>query len=349
MKRVIFIVSFLFLICLLLISGEQPFLVKAAEGAETVTIRIGKHPDFIRMVFSTSEDYVQGASVILSADNIIKIDFKRPINLRVFHRGVKKSIPSDGTPLKTEEGILITAKGNSCFITIKNLDDINILKLMPPPRLVVDAYIRKQREEETVTAPLPDALYLLYESFIIDAGHGGYDTGIRAGNKTEKGIALSVARAFVDTINKGGRKAFLTRRGDYSLSLRDRINFVNRHAHGVFISLHLSSGHDFTIYTATHAAHKAASGREADTGRLIKDIALAKSIAQSLRLEFNRDVVHERLPLPLLAYTKVPSIMIEMPHPDKFTYDRKTIERLVNAILRAMTHAPDAPDADRMN
>lgn len=346
MKRVIFIISFLFLICLLFTSDERSFLVKAAEGAETVTIRTGKHPDFIRMVFIASEDYVRGASVILSADNIIKVDFKRPVNLRVLHRGSEHAIHSNGAPFKTEEGILVTATGNGCFISIENLDDINILKLMPPPRLVVDAYIRKEIEEKAAIAPLPGTLYLPYEFFAIDAGHGGRDIGIRAGKKTEKDIVLFVARVFADIINKSGREAVLTRRGDYSLSLRERINFVNRHAPGVFISLHLSSGQDFTIYTATHAAVKAAGGREADVGRLIRDLALAKSIAQSLRLEFNRNVVHERLPLPLLTYTKVPSIMIEMPHPDKFTYNRKTVEQLVNAILRAMAYATDA---QRMN
>jgi len=342
MKRVIFIISFLFLICLLIASDNRPFIAKAAEGAEVVTIRIGMHADFIRIAFSAREDYVQGASVILSPDNIIRIDFKRPVNLRVFHGGVENAIPSSGAPFKTREGILITAKSNGCLISIENLNAINILKLMLPPRLVVDAYVKKQIEEKTVTAPLPDALYLPHKSFVIDAGHGGYDIGIRAGNRTEKDIVLSVARAFADIINKSGRRTVLTRRGDYSLSLRDRINLVNRHAPEIFISLHLSSGGDFTIYTVTHAAHKAAGGREADSGRLITDLALAKSIAQSLRLEFNRDVVHERLPLPLLTYAKAPSIMIEMPHPDKFTYDRKTIERLVNAVLRAMAHTPDA-------
>jgi N-acetylmuramoyl-L-alanine amidase len=342
MKRAIFIISFLFLICLLVTSDKRPFLSKPAEGAETVTIRIGKHQDFIRMVFSAREDYIQGASIILSEGDIIRIDFKRPVDLRVLQKGVEKAILSNGVPFKTEEGVLITAKGNGCFISIENLADINILKLMPPPRLVVDAYVKRQNEEKTVTAPLLDALYLPYESFVIDAGHGGYDIGIRAGNKTEKDIVLSVARVFADIINESGRKAFLTRRGDYSLSLRERINFVNRHAPGVFISLHLSSGQDFTIYTAPQAVVRTAGGREADTGRLIRDIALAKSIAQGLRIEFNRDVVHERMPVPLITYTRVPSIMIEMPHPDKFTYDKRTIERLVNAILKAIAYAPDA-------
>jgi N-acetylmuramoyl-L-alanine amidase len=342
MKKIIFIISSLFLIYLLVTNNKHPFLVKTAEGAETVTIRIGEHPDFIRIVFSASEDYIQAASVILSADHpIIRIDFKHPVNLRVLQRGVENVVLPVGASFKTEEGILITAKRNGCFISIENLNDINILKLTPPPRLVVDAYVKRQPEENAAAVPLPGALYLPYKSFVIDAGHGGYDIGIRAGNKKEKDIVLSVARVFADIINKSGREAVLTRSGDYSLTLRGRINTVNRHSPEVFISLHLSSGHGFTIYTAPHAAVRAAGGREADMGRLIRDIALAKSIAQGLRIEFNRDVVYDRLPMPLITHTRVPSLMIEMPHPDKFTYDRNTIERLVNTILKAMAHAPD--------
>src|SRR5208283_5030378 len=54
-----------------------------AVKASTATLRVGKHAHYIRLVFETSESYVQKASVSLSGANAINVDFQSPISFRV--------------------------------------------------------------------------------------------------------------------------------------------------------------------------------------------------------------------------------------------------------------------------
>ncbi len=75
---------------------------------------------------------------------------------------------------------------------------------------------------------------------IIDAGHGGKDSGAVGTSKIlEKNVTLSVAKRFAQKCNKENHfKCLLTRNGDYFLNLRQRVKFARQHKGDVFISLH---------------------------------------------------------------------------------------------------------------
>ena len=75
---------------------------------------------------------------------------------------------------------------------------------------------------------------------IIDAGHGGKDSGAVGASKIlEKNVTLSVAKKFAKRCNKDNHfKCLLTRNGDYFLNLRQRVKFARQHKGDIFISLH---------------------------------------------------------------------------------------------------------------
>lgn len=78
----------------------------------------------------------------------------------------------------------------------------------------------------------------------IDAGHGGQDPGaIGKKYKTqEKDVVLAVAKKLKDLINQENHmKAFLTRDGDYFVTLRKRINTAREMGADIFVSLHADS------------------------------------------------------------------------------------------------------------
>lgn len=74
----------------------------------------------------------------------------------------------------------------------------------------------------------------------IDPGHGGEDPGaIGARGTREKDIVLQISRKLVASINKQqGKKAFLTRTGDYYIGLRERTRRARARDADLFISMH---------------------------------------------------------------------------------------------------------------
>jgi len=74
----------------------------------------------------------------------------------------------------------------------------------------------------------------------VDAGHGGEDPGaLGRGGSKEKHIALRIAKKLKKVIDQQpGFRAVLTRKGDYYLSLRKRINIARDKRADMFISIH---------------------------------------------------------------------------------------------------------------
>jgi len=74
----------------------------------------------------------------------------------------------------------------------------------------------------------------------IDPGHGGEDPGAIGKKGTrEKDVVLKIAKRLKRKIEKNPRfKVFLTRNGDYFISLRSRIKKAKRAGASVFVSIH---------------------------------------------------------------------------------------------------------------
>lgn len=339
MNRRTFITGFLLLIfCFCGTFADVSSSAQPGKEPSTATIKIGKHSNFIRIVFSTADEHVQKASVILTGNNIIKVDFQSPIVFKVPDKGILKTESTH----EVAAGIRISVKGNSCAIAVENLDDINVSKLSTPSRLVIDAYVSKPPKEGTVEKPLADfpvdGSSIPGESFMIDPGHGGYDSGIRGKNFTEKDIAMSFARELGNVLDKKGKKVFLTRKGDQVLSIKDRIKAANQKSPEIFISIHLSSKNEFGIYYAPKIMGQSQPQTEKATGQGI-DKNIANAIASHIKSEFGINVRSERLPIPVIAYVNSPAFLVELPNPEKFNYDKKTKERLVNAILKGIAYS----------
>lgn len=75
---------------------------------------------------------------------------------------------------------------------------------------------------------------------VIDAGHGGKDPGASGPRGTlEKNIVLSIALKLKKMIdNEKGMRAILTRKGDYYISLRQRLDMTRKYDADVFVAIH---------------------------------------------------------------------------------------------------------------
>lgn len=90
---------------------------------------------------------------------------------------------------------------------------------------------------------------------VIDPGHGGKDPGATGlGGAHEKDIVLKISKYLQKDINRqAGFKAYLTRKGDYYLTLSQRLAIARQYRADMFIAIHAdayknSEAHGATVF-----------------------------------------------------------------------------------------------------
>ena len=79
------------------------------------------------------------------------------------------------------------------------------------------------------------------EIIVIDAGHGGHDSGAVSRGKREKDLVLQVAKRLGQELKKRGYPVYLTRRTDRFLKLTQRTHIADKKGATVFVSIHANS------------------------------------------------------------------------------------------------------------
>lgn len=77
-----------------------------------------------------------------------------------------------------------------------------------------------------------------FKTVVIDAGHGGHDRGGAWGKVYEKHLALDTAIRLEQHLKRLGYNTVMTRRGDYFLTLPQRVEIANRYKNAIFVSVH---------------------------------------------------------------------------------------------------------------
>jgi N-acetylmuramoyl-L-alanine amidase len=102
-----------------------------------------------------------------------------------------------------------------------------------------------RREEASMLKRIRSEKGLDYQlrRVVIDAGHGGFDSGAVGPNGLkEKDVTLDLALRLDEKLKQSGRiKSFLTRSGDYYVPLSDRTVTANQFQADLFVSLHINA------------------------------------------------------------------------------------------------------------
>jgi len=90
------------------------------------------------------------------------------------------------------------------------------------------------------------------KTVVLDAGHGGHDTGALGKNSREKDITLSIVLKLRDYIHQNMKdvKVVLTRDDDTFVELHRRARIANEKKADLFISVHCNSTHSPTVFGA---------------------------------------------------------------------------------------------------
>lgn len=122
-------------------------------------------------------------------------------------------------------------------------------------QLVVDLYPQKSVAARAPVLTARKAVPQTGRDIVvaIDAGHGGIDSGARSPRGVmEKTITLQIARRLAAQVaGLPGFKPFLTRDGDYYLTLRQRIERARAAHADIFVSIHCDAAHDHYADGAT--------------------------------------------------------------------------------------------------
>src|SRR5260370_16846015 len=99
----------------------------------------------------------------------------------------------------------------------------------------------------------PRILPGIFDTVIVDPGHGGSDEGASGHNLKEKMVTLELAHRVVSKLQDLGFTAILAREGDEFVSLPERVAIANAVPGAIFISLHCNfsdnaAAHGIEIY-----------------------------------------------------------------------------------------------------
>ncbi|HIP75641.1 MAG TPA: LysM peptidoglycan-binding domain-containing protein [Psychromonas hadalis] len=203
------------------------------------SVRAFPSPDNTRVVFDLSSKPSYEIHY-LSKPNRLVIDFnntKNKFNLKKLkHKGpLVKGVRNSRTSKSGVYRVVIDLSGQSKARTFV----LSANKSYKYHRLIFDLPHNKKKEmAKKVTAP-PKKQKLRDVVIAIDAGHGGEDPGALGRYTQEKKVTLQIAKRLQKRINQQkGMRAFLTRKGDYYLSLTKRTEIaVNKNA-DFFVSIH---------------------------------------------------------------------------------------------------------------
>ncbi|WP_297321888.1 N-acetylmuramoyl-L-alanine amidase [uncultured Bartonella sp.] len=121
--------------------------------------------------------------------------------------------------------------------------------------------VKKQNDEKRIFAKKENDFVPKPFRVVIDAGHGGIDSGAEGINGTlEKDVTLSFARALRDELEKNATlQVYLTRDSDVFLRLNERVQKARNFGADLFISIHadtinMNAMRGATVYTISDQA-----------------------------------------------------------------------------------------------
>lgn len=216
--------------------GQGPHTVSVGDPL-LKQIRIAlTQPGVTRVVFDLDRDATYTASQLTNPSRLI-VELRPSVAPRLDLASLQPTLPpSIATPTPQKAALPVAAA-----------------KLPPPPQLA-KATVKVETVKPPLKAPRPAVLAKEPQSMtrilglkvgriVIDAGHGGYDTGtIGPTGLQEKELVLDVAKRVGTMIeSRLGAEVVYTRADDSFVGLESRTRLANEHRADLFLSIHANS------------------------------------------------------------------------------------------------------------
>ena len=250
--------------------------------------------------------------------------------------------------------------------------------LRPPP--AASQRPLPEREAKVITPAKPPnvgprslvrSLGLKLSRVVIDAGHGGHDTGsIGPGGYTEKELVLDVAQRLKELVETElGAEVVMTRSDDTFVPLESRTAIANQEAADLFISIHANSSRIraargvetyFLNFTSSRESVETASRENAASERSIHELQdLVKKIMLRDKVDESRELAQyiqrsmlkrtnagtdrgvKQAPFIVLIGANMPSILAEIcfisnPQEEKFVKSSENRQAIAQSLFEGV-------------
>jgi N-acetylmuramoyl-L-alanine amidase len=181
-------------------------------------------------------------------------------------------------------------------------------------------------------------------TILIDAGHGGLDSGTEVSGVEEKTINLDIAMKMGELLKKSGVNILFTRENDEFISLKDRIKLANNSNASLLISIHNNSFENDSEVSGSSTLYYSDSktGNERMNGKKLAEIAQEELLKALKTIDAG---AIDRNNLGILKYVKMPSIIAEVGFLTNSTdrtnlaneeFRKKTAQALSIAVIKAI-------------
>jgi N-acetylmuramoyl-L-alanine amidase len=145
-------------------------------------------------------------------------------------------------------------------------------------RLVVDIMDAESKVAKKQKKPDTPPSIRSQKIILVDAGHGGEDSGAVGKNKSlEKDVNLAIAKKLASIINQDkDLKAVLTRGGDYYVPLTKRLTIAQKQKATMFISIHADSVKSInakgaSVYTLSEKGNNSQLAKQLEESQNVAD------------------------------------------------------------------------------
>ncbi|TNF44005.1 MAG: N-acetylmuramoyl-L-alanine amidase [Epsilonproteobacteria bacterium] len=150
----------------------------------------------------------------------VRLAQNTPNTVRVVITGYKYNKPIAYQPLFSNDHYHISLPKNGSTLPAKRY------KVAKPKKVIKKSKPKNIKRDKLI---------------VIDAGHGGHDTGAIGGGKREKDLVLQISKRLEKQLKKNGYRVAMTRKKDRFLKLPQRTKIADRKNASVFISIHANS------------------------------------------------------------------------------------------------------------
>ena len=175
-----------------------------------------------REIYDFKNTRIAHSRVPLGLGSNVRLAQNNTNTVRVVITGYKYSKPIAYQPLFSNDHYHISLPKNGSTLPAKRY---KTTKTKPKKT------IKKSKSKNTKSDKL----------IVIDAGHGGHDTGAIGGGKREKDLVLQISKRLEKQLKKHGYRVAMTRKKDRFLKLPQRTKIADKKNAAVFISIHANS------------------------------------------------------------------------------------------------------------
>ncbi len=357
--------------------GKTRIVLDLEAPVEVVSSRL-VNPDRLMIELRPKTDGAPGLSVARSSTASQAIDLaKAPDDPQATREAVVKGIPTPATiPARAPPAVRNPESPSKPSVTPRPLD-------VPP---AANASAKAKEKPSAIASPaqpgsagdqsLVRVFGLKLGKVVIDAGHGGHDTGtIGPHGLTEKDLVLDVSLRLGKLVaSQLGAKVIYTRSDDTFLPLEQRTRIANSEKADLFISVHANSSREssatgvetyFFNFTSDRASLGLATRENATSTSSISDLndLLHKAVLKaklSESREFAQKIQHSlwassvkmnsksrdrgvrQAPFVVLIGADMPSVLAEIgfvsnPHDEKLLRRPEQRQKIAEALFKGIS------------